>query len=89
LEVIERNYRGDSDPSREPSVLARLKPFFRFRYVRAYWRDGQYLNKRNYGKDKLCLLPRKVQRAFKETSSDPEVEELRMRLQRKMSVENQ
>jgi hypothetical protein len=58
-------------------------------YVRAYWRDGEYLGKQNYAKDKLRHLPRKVQRALRELSRDPAVEEFRLRLQEKLSSVNE
>jgi hypothetical protein len=53
-------------------------------YVCAYWRDGQYIRKKNYSKDEFKRLPRKVAAALKPFLHSNEVEQLRLKLQQRL-----
>jgi hypothetical protein len=54
-------------------------------YVCAYWRDGQYIRKENYAQAEFKRLPRKVRMELKPFLNSAEVDQLRLRLQQRLS----
>jgi hypothetical protein len=53
-------------------------------YVCAYWRDGQYIRKKNYSKEEFKRLPRKVKATLKPVLNSDEVDQIRFKLQQQL-----
>jgi hypothetical protein len=82
LSMAIRNKRFQLELRRNSARAKRL--YVNGPYICAYWRDGKHVRPKNYSKKERRQLPRKVWREMKPYFGNPEVEELRKRLQDKL-----